>query len=601
MGCSLNHPPAAPGTPSIALGVTASLAGRRWVWRPVDERVAERIAQLSALPDILGRLLAARHVSAETVRGFLDPTLREYLPDPSVLTDMDRAAGRLADAAQNRETIGIFGDYDVDGACSGALLALGMSALGAQPINYVPDRIAEGYGPNAPALRALAERGASLIVCVDCGATAHEPLASLDGRADAIVLDHHTLDGPPPAIFATVNPNRLDDRSGLGAICAASVTFLTLVATQRELRKRGAFADTPEPDMRNLLDLVALATVCDVMPLTGLNRALVTQGLKIMARRARPGIAALLDVAGVNDAPSAAHCGFALGPRINAAGRIAQADLGLRTLLADHPERALQFARTLDQINQQRQAVEASVLDAAMEDAHAQFAAGAAAALVVGEGWHPGIVGIIAGRIKEKFNRPALVAGITKGQATGSGRSITGIDLGSAIIRARQNGLLQRGGGHAMAAGFSLDVAKIEDFRAFLAVALADASAYPRAADLVLDGTLAPASVTIELATTIARLGPFGAGNPEPIFVFPRLRVAKADRIGRDGNTIRAFLQAEAGGSLKAMLFRAADSALGQALLSRSAMPLHIAGQIRIDRWNGATTLSITIQDATPA
>lgn len=599
MDSSLTAPPTI--SPAIALGVTASLAGRRWVWRPVDERAAERIAQLNDLPDVLGRLLAARHVSAEAARGFLDPTLREYLPDPSILIDMDRAASRLADAAQNHETIGIFGDYDVDGACSGALMALSMSALGAQPINYVPDRLAEGYGPNAPALRALADRGASLIICVDCGATAHEPLASLQGRTDAIVLDHHTLDGPPPAILATVNPNRLDDRSGLGTICAASVVFLTLVATQRELRKRGAFAHAPEPDLRSLLDLVALATVCDVMPLTGLNRALVTQGLKIMARRARPGIAALLDVAGVNDAPTAANCGFALGPRINAAGRIAQADLGLCTLLADHPDQALRLARELDQINQQRQAVEAGVLEAAMAEAQTQFAAGAAAALVVGEGWHPGIVGIIAGRIKEKFNRPALVAGISDDQATGSGRSITGIDLGSAIIRARQNGLLRRGGGHAMAAGFALDIAKLDEFRAFLAAALADAAAYPRAADLVLDGTLAPTSATIELAATIARLGPFGAGNPEPIFVFPRLRVSKADCIGRDGNTIRAFLQSESGASLKAMLFRAADTPLGQTLLNRSATPLHIAGQLRIDRWNGATTLSVTIQDATPA
>ena len=575
-----------------------SLNGRRWVWRPVDERAAERIAQQHNVPGMLGRLLAARAVSSEAVPGFLTPTLREHLPDPSVLTDMYRAAQRLADAAQRGETVGIFGDYDVDGACSGALMALGLGALGAVTINYVPDRLTEGYGPNVPALIGLAERGATLIICVDCGATAHDALAQVAGRSEVIVLDHHALNGPPPPIYATVNPSRLDDRSGLGSLCAASVVFLTLIATQRALRKRGAFTDRAEPDLRNLLDLVALATVCDVMPLTGINRALVTQGLKIMASGARPGIAALLEVAGVKDPPTAANCGFALGPRINAAGRIAQADLGLRTLLAPDEARAMALAQELDQINQQRQAVEAGVLEAALSEAESQLAGGSAVALVAGEGWHPGIVGIVAGRIKEKFNRPALVAAISGDQATGSGRSVSGIDLGSAIIRAQQSGLLRRGGGHAMAAGFALDTARLAEFHSFLNDALAQASLYPHAADLVLDGTLAPATATFDLVSTIARLGPFGAGNPEPIFVFPRLRVTKADRIGRDGNTIRAFLQAESGTILKAILFRSADSALGQVLLSRSATPLHVAGQLRIDRWNGTSSLSLTIQDA---
>ncbi len=587
--------------PEPALGVTHSLTGRRWVWRPAEERIAQAIAQRLSAPELLGRLLAARGVAAEQAADFLDPTLRAYLPDPSVLTDMDTAAARLADAVQDGETVAIFGDYDVDGACSGALMALGLGALGIATINYVPDRIREGYGPNAPALLALAGQGARLIVCVDCGAAAHEALAALHGVADAIVLDHHKLEGPPPAIIATVNPNRLDDRSGLNNVCAATIVFLTLIAMQRTLRKRGFFTVRREIDLIAMLDLVALATVCDVMPLTGVNRALVSQGLKIMARRARPGIAALLDVAGVTEAPGAMTCGFALGPRINAAGRIDQADLGLRALLAADPAQATEIARRLDDINRQRQAVEADLLDTALRLAEAQFAAGAAVALISGDDWHPGVVGIVAGRIKEAFNRPALVAGISQGRATGSGRSITGIDLGSAIIAAREFGLLTRGGGHAMAAGFTLEADKLDALHAFLNERLAAAAMLPEAADLSLDGAIAAAGATEAIAGEIARLGPFGAGNAEPIFVIPRARVVRADRIGRTETTIRAYIDGEAGGRLKTMLFRAKDDALTTALLDRSGTPLHLAGHIRAERWNGKTTTSLILQDASPA
>ncbi len=586
---------------AAALGVVQSLTGRRWVWRPAEDRIAQAIAQRLGSTDLLGRLLAARGIAVEQAADFLAPTLRAYLPDPAVLTDMEGAAARLADAVQQGETVAIFGDYDVDGACSGALLALGLGALGVRTINYVPDRIREGYGPNAPALLALAGQGARLIVCVDCGATAHAALAALHGVADAIVLDHHKLDGPPPAVLATVNPNRLDDRSGLNNSCAATIVFLALVATQRVLRKRGFFAARPPADLLAMLDLVALATVCDVMPLTGLNRALVTQGLKIMAQRARPGIVALLDVAGVTEAPAAMTCGFALGPRINAAGRIDQADLGLRALLAADAGAAMDIARRLDDINRQRQAVEADLLDAAMQQAAAQFAGGAAVALVSGADWHPGVVGIVAGRIKEAFNRPALVAGLSHGRATGSGRSVAGIDLGSAIIAAREAGLLTRGGGHAMAAGFTLDAARLAALHEFLNDRLAAAAALPPTAELCVDGTVAAAAATEALAGDIARIGPFGAGNAEPVFVVPHARVVRVDRIGRTETTIRAYVDGEAGGRLKTMLFRAKDDALTAALLDKSGAPLHLAGHIRAERWNGRTTTSLILQDASPA
>jgi single-stranded-DNA-specific exonuclease len=584
-----------------AYGVERSLTGRRWVWTPAEERIGQAIAQRMALPELIGRLLASRGVTPDRAADFLDPTLRAWLPDPSVLTDMDAAAARLAEAVRRGETVAIFGDYDVDGACSGAIMALGLGALGVPTINYVPDRISEGYGPNAAALRALAGQGATLIVCVDCGAAAHAALASVRGVADVIVLDHHKLEGPAPDIVATVDPNRLDDRSGLGHVCAATIAFLALVAVQRALRRDAFFAGRREPDLMALLDLVALATVCDVMPLTGINRALVTQGLKIMARRARPGVAALLDVAGIVEAPGAMSCGFALGPRINAAGRIDQADLGLRALLAEQAEAAMGLARRLDEINRQRQEVEAGLLDEAMAAAQAQFEGGAAVALVAGADWHPGVVGIVAGRIKEAFNRPALVAGISGGRATGSGRSITGIDLGSAIIAAREAGLLLKGGGHAMAAGFTLEAGRIGELHLFLCARLAAAALLPGAAELLLDGTVAVGAATGALAGEIARLGPFGAGNPEPLFVVPRARVVMADRIGRTGTTVRAYVDGESGGRLKTMLFRAKDDALAAALLNRAGPPLHLAGHIRAERWNGRVTTSLILQDAIEA
>jgi single-stranded-DNA-specific exonuclease len=585
-----------------ALGVGRSLSGRRWVWRAGEDRVAFGIAQRMGVPEIVGRLLAARGVGIDAACDFLEPTLRVLLPDPSVLADMDAAADRLARAALAGETVGVFGDYDVDGACSAALMVTLLRSLGCTVHHHVPDRMLEGYGPNGPALLALAARGASLVVCVDCGTAAGPALAALAGKADVIVLDHHKAEGLPPDIFATVNPNRLDDTSSLNALCAAAVAFMTAVATVRTLRRQGAFAQRPAPDLMALLDLVALATVCDVMPLTGVNRALVRQGLKVMGRRARPGIAALLEVAQARDQLSAFTCSFGLGPRINAAGRIDEADLGLRLLLSEDPVEAAGLAMRLDVINRQRQEVEASMLDAALQAADVQVTAGRAVVLVAGPGWHPGVVGIVAGRIKERFNRPACVAGVAAGMAKGSGRSIPGIDLGGAVIAARQAGILTTGGGHTMAAGFSLPEERLEAFGAFLNEYLVAAAALPSAADLTVEAALAVPGATTELARHLERLAPFGAGNEEPVLVLQHARVMRADRVGREATVIRAFVEGEGGGPrLKAMFFRAREGALADALLGRGGPPLHLAGHLRAEEWNGSVNPCFVLSDAAPA
>lgn len=589
------------GVPQAALGVSSSLTGRRWLWRAGEDRTALGIAQRLGLPEIVGRLLAARGVELDGAADFLTPTLRALMPDPSCLIGMDLAAERLARAVQAGETVGVFGDYDVDGACSAAIMTLVLRALGCRVLTHVPDRMAEGYGPNAPALQSLVARGATLIACVDCGTSADVPLASVAGQADVVVLDHHKAEGPPPPVFATVNPNRLDCGSGLHGVCAATIAFLTCVATVRTLRRAGHFAHRSEPDLRELLDLVALATVCDVMPLTGLNRALVAGGLRVMARRARVGIAALMEAAAVRDVPTAFTCGFALGPRINAGGRISEADLGLRLLLCEDPVEARALAAQLDAVNRRRQDVEQGILDAALSQAEAQSEAGHAALLIHGAEWHPGVVGIVAGRVKERFNRPVCVGARADGIVRGSGRSVPGVDLGAAVIAAKQAGLLLTGGGHAMAVGFSLREQDLQAFHAHLDERLAQASMLPRAADLPVEGTLAVPGATVELAQHVLRLAPFGAGNPEPVFALPRVRVVRADRIGREGATIRVYVEGEGGGPrLKALLFRAKEGALADALLG-ARVPLHLAGQLRAEEWNGTVTAGFFIQDAAPA
>ena len=587
---------------SLVLGVARSLSGRRWLWRPAEDRTSQAIAQRLELPELVGRLLAGRGVDADTARHFLDPTLRALLPDPSVLADMDVAAERLAAAVRDGQTVAVFGDYDVDGACSAALIAGLLRELGCAVLTHVPDRITEGYGPNGPALLALAGQGARLIVCTDCGTAGAAAFAALDGRADVLVLDHHKAEGPPPPVLATVNPNRLDDRSGLGGLCATGIAFLAAVALLRALRRAGHFASRPEPDLLRLLDLVALATVCDVMQLTGLNRALVAQGLKVLARRDRPGLAALLEAAQVKDRPSAMSCGFALGPRINAGGRIGDAQMGLRLLLCDDPVEARALAQALDGVNRTRQTVEAGILDEAMAQAAAQLDAGRAVLLIAGADWHPGVVGIVAGRIKEKFNRPVAVAAASEGVLRGSARSVPGLDIGAAVIAARQAGLLTSGGGHAMAAGFALPASGQARFHDFLCERLAAAASLPRATDLVIDGGVGVAGVTEALADQISRLAPFGNGNEEPLFVVPNARPVRVDRLGADGATLRCFVEgASADTRLKTMLFRAEDGPLARALTARPAAPLHLVGQIRAEEWNGTRGVALFLRDAAEA
>ena len=582
------------------LGVGRSLSGRRWVWRTGEDRIGLGIAQRMDLPEIVGRLLAARGVGIEAAGDFLEPTLRALLPDPSVLIDMDIAADRLAYAVQHGETVGVFGDYDVDGACSAALMVTLLRALGCAVLHHVPDRMMEGYGPNGPALHSAGAarrapdrlrrlrhrggRGAS----VHRGRCRHRGAGPPQGGGPAAADRRH---GQSEPAGLHVRPDAL--------LCAAAVAFLTAVATVRTLRRQGFFDARKEPDLIGLLDLVALATVCDVMPLTGVNRALVCQGLKVMARRARPGVAALLDVAQVRDRLSTATCGFALGPRINAAGRIAEADLGLRLLLCEDPVEAASLAAMLDAVNRQRQEVEAAILDDAMRAAEAQAAAGHATLVISGPAWHPGVVGIVAGRIKERFNRPTCVAGVADGLAKGSGRSVAGLDLGAAVIAARQAGILKTGGGHPMAAGFSLLPERMPDFHAFLDERLAAAALLPTAADLAVEGALAVLGATTDLARHVERLAPFGAGNEEPVLVLQRARVLRADRVGREGTSIRAFVEGEGGGPrLKAMLFRARDGALAEALLGGGGMPLHLAGHLRAEEWNGAVNPGFIIADA---
>jgi single-stranded-DNA-specific exonuclease len=536
----------------------------------------------------------------EQAADFLVPSLRALMPDPSTMAGMDAAAERLARAVQRGETVGVFGDYDVDGACSGAVMTLTLRRLGCAVLTHVPDRMTEGYGPNAPALAALVRQGASLLLCVDCGTAAADVLSTLEGRADVIVLDHHAAQGRMPDVVAVVNPNRPDCTSGLRMLCAAGVAFMAAVATHRVLRRAGFFTDRPEPDLKALLDLVALATVCDVMPLTGLNRAFVSSGLLVLGKRGRPGLAALLDVAKITEKPSAMSLGWALGPRINAAGRISEADLGLRLLLSEDAVDARALAATLDSVNRTRQTVEADILEPAMAQAQAQIEAGHAVVLVCGVQWHPGVVGIVAGRIKERFNRPTCVAALADGMAKGSGRSVPGIDLGAAIIAARAHGLLASGGGHSMAAGFGLKADDLPAFHAFLDERLQAAASLPSAADLWVDGALSVSGGTLALAEQIQRLAPFGPGNEEPVLVLSRTRVARAERIGAEGNTIRAFLEDEAGGRLKSVMFRAGESPVATALLAREGATLHIAGHLRAESWNGRVTPGFMILDAAP-
>jgi len=575
------------------LGVEASLTGRRWIGPTGEEdRLSEAMAQITRLPLPLCRTLVRRGVGPEDAERFLAPQLRDLLPDPLTLRDMGVAADRLLQAVQSRQRIAVFGDYDVDGGASSALLILWLRALGLKATLYIPDRIDEGYGPNVPAMAALA-RDHDLILCVDCGTLSHEPIAAAKG-ADVVVLDHHLGAETLPAALAVVNPNRQDEDGTLGHLCAASVVFLLLVEANRRLRAGGVQG----PDLMGMLDLVALATVADVAPLIGVNRALVRQGLKVMARRERPGLVALADVARMDQAPNCYALGFLLGPRVNAGGRIGRADLGARLLATDDAQEAISIAARLDELNTERREIELRVREAALAQAEARGLDGPLV-WAAGEGWHPGVVGIVAARLKEATNRPAMVIGLEGGIGKGSGRSVNGVDLGAAVQLLAAEGLLTRGGGHRMAAGLTVDEGQIEAAMARLGDLLARQGAgRGGAADLRLDGLLMTGAATAQLVDQIEAAGPFGASAPAPRFAFADQAVT-ARRVGE--THLRLSLSDGMGPPLEAIAFGAFDTALGPVLSQPGAQRFHLAGRLEISHWNGRSKVQLRLEDAARA
>jgi single-stranded-DNA-specific exonuclease len=563
------------------------------------------IAQHHALPELLARIIAGRHIETDAVDAFLDPTIKRSMPDPLVLTAMKEAAERIADAAMRAERVAIFGDYDVDGATSAALLARFLRHCGIEPIIHIPDRLFEGYGPNVEAVRALAERGATLLVCVDCGTTSAEALAEAKTRGvDVVVIDHHQADEELPPALAIVNPNRRDDLSGLGHLAAVGLVFMTVVAVNRMLRARGFWhAERPEPDLLGFLADVALGTVADVVPVTGLNRAFVAKGLIALRRRDRPGHVSLMDVARLSGPPEAWHLGFLLGPRINAGGRIGRADLGVRLLLENDPIEAAKIAAELDRLNRERQAIEQETLAQAEAEADAALGVEDKGAVIVtaAEGWHPGVVGLVAARLKEKFGRPAFAIALEPGGiGTGSGRSIPGVDIGRAVRRAVAEGLLIKGGGHAMAAGVTLRKGALAELRAYLEAALAaDVEKARRASGLLIDGAVTAAAADGGLLAMIARAGPFGSGNPEPIIALPAHKIAYAEEVGQAHMRVR--LKSGDGAAVNAIAFRAAGQKLGIALRNNRGRQVHAAGCFALDRWQGEERVQFKLTDVAPA
>jgi single-stranded-DNA-specific exonuclease len=590
--------------PKPFLGVTSSALGRTWVERcdGAQSTIALAIAQTHGLPDVLARVLAGRGVGIHETEGFLNPRLRDLMPDPHVFTDMEAAASRLADAVARGEKVAIFGDYDVDGACSAALLAEYLRACGVEYAIHIPDRITEGYGPNVDAIRALKQQGADILVTVDCGTASMEPLAEAKRLGlDPIVLDHHQAPEQLPEALAIVNPNRQDDLSGLGHLCAAGVVFLFLVALNRTLRSRGFFQGRPEPDLMGSLDLVALATVADVVPLLGLNRAFVRQGLAIMKSRRRVGLAALLDTAGLAGAPESWHLGYLVGPRINAGGRIGDAALGSKLLLTDDPVQAGRLAAELDRLNRERQSIE--VVAVAEAEAQALMALERMPDLPVlvtaSAEWHPGVVGLISARTKERFRRPAFAFTLNQdGTATGSGRSVPGVDLGYAVRAAVEAGLAIKGGGHTMAAGVTIQAADLQRFLDFITERLSDPVSAMRLRDnFAVDATLTAAGAQPGVVTALERAGPFGQGQPEPVFVFPQHRVIEAREVGSGGH-LRVKLRGGDGSFIGGIAFRAAGQPLGNVLSQAIGNPLHVAGTLSIDRWGGGEKAELRIADA---
>jgi single-stranded-DNA-specific exonuclease len=578
------------------LGVEQSYTGRRWVARDYDERIALALMQRHGLPDIVAKALNARGIGLEDASGFLDPKLRDFLPNPSSFKDMDKAAARFAEAVMRGERMAVFGDYDVDGATSSALLRRFAQALGVPLRLYVPDRLKEGYGPNAAAMRRLAEEGVNLVLCVDCGATAHEALgAAKNAGMETIVLDHHASEPALPPAVAVVNPNRVDETGEFGYLAAVGVTYLFVIGANRALRSAGYYsAGRQEPDLLEWLDLVALGTVCDVVKLVGLNRAFVTQGLKVASQRKNAGIAALAQKAGVRSLDAYA-AGYVLGPRINAGGRIGESDLGARLLSTDDASEAFALAQRLDALNGERRNIESQVL---REAEVMTLAEDLPMAYVASSNWHPGVIGIVASRLKDKFRHPALVISVEGDIGKGSGRSVGNIDLGANIIAARQAGLLVNGGGHKMAAGFTVERGKIEALRDFLAARIGkQMEAEPLTPTLTLDGLISGPALQMDFVQLVERLAPFGSGNAEPRFALPDCKIVRANVVG-DKHVSVIFTQS--GCRIRGIAFGAMESDLGQMLMGRTER-IHIAGHVRTDEWQGETRIQMHISDAAQA
>ena len=556
------------------------------------------------MPELVGRVLAARGIAAEEAPDYLDPTLRRLLPDPLHLRDMETAIARLAGALEAGEKIAVFGDYDVDGATSAALLSRFFEAVADAPTIYIPDRLREGYGPNATAMRMLAAQDVAVVITVDCGISAFDALAeAADAGLDVIVVDHHVAEARLPQACAVIDPNRLDDDSPHRQLAAVGVAFLLVVGLNRHLREVGWYRDREEPDLLQWLDLVALGTVCDVVPLTGVNRAFVRQGLTVMRQRRNVGLRALGDVAGLEEPPGVYHLGFILGPRVNAGGRVGEASLGARLLTTEVDDKAAEIARHLDALNRERQAIEQAVLEEAIEQVEsAGTGEHSLAPLVLAhdERWHAGVIGIVASRLKERYNRPAVVVAWEDGIGRASCRSVPGVDIGAAITAARQAGLLVNGGGHPMAAGFTVERARLEALSDFLCKRLDDAVGVASSApSLGLDGALGVEGATADLLEMLEAAGPFGAGNPEPRFAIAGAQLLRADIVGR--GHVRCQLAGRSGKRLKGIAFRAADNALGHALLAGAEHPFHVAGRLRLDRRRGTRAVELHIDDGAPA
>lgn len=572
------------------LDVSQSVLGRAWVDRLdiAGTRLATAISQRTGISDIVARILAGRGVELDAAEVYLEPTIRNLMPDPSTLTQMDDLANRLAQAIADNESIALFGDYDVDGASSCALMVRYLAHFGLVPQVHIPDRIFEGYGPNIAAMDKLIDAGATLIITLDCGTTSDGPIAHARNRGvDVLVIDHHLSDHDLPPATALVNPNRPDDISGLGYLCAAGVTFMVLVAVNRVLRQRG---DTGLPDLLRLLDIVALGTVCDVVPLVGLNRAFVIRGLEVARRGDNRGMSALALASRVSGPLNPYHLGFLIGPRINAGGRIGNAALGTQLLSLDDEHQALVIAAKLDELNTERQRIEVEAVEEATAVAAAEIGSGEGPPVLVlaSANWHPGVVGLIAARLKERFERPAFAIALhADGTGTGSGRSMPGVDLGSAVIAAVEAGLIPKGGGHAMAAGVTLRPGDLGPFRSFIADQLSQSVATARAASaLKIDAALTARGATTDLLHKIEKAGPFGSGNPNPVFAFPAHRARFPQIVGKGGH-VSFTLTSEDGARLKAIAFRAANTPLGDVLMRDSEQPLHFAGMLNIDHYQG--------------